>query len=125
MSAIESGNWYDSPWRFIRKGIEQVTFGMEADLITCTIGRVENNAEVNPHSHPNEQIALVIEGKCDYYVDGVPYKLTKGSWVVVPPNVVHYIHVYESDVPCLQMDIFSPARPEYVKQYKDFLAEQG
>ena len=121
---IDTGNWYDFPWREIRRGIKQVTFGTEAERITCTIGTIENNAELRPHSHPNEQIALCLDGKCDYYVDGIPYKMTKGSWIVVPPNVEHYAHVYETDVPCLQMDIFSPARPEYVKIYKEFLAEQ-
>lgn len=125
MSKIESGNWYESPWRPIRRGIDQVTFGMAADSVTCTIGTIENNAELRPHAHPNEQIALCLDGKCDYYVEGVPHKMVKGSWLVIPPNVEHYAHVYESDVPCLQMDIFAPARPEYVQVYRDYLAEQG
>lgn len=125
MSQIESGNWNDVPWRTIRRGITQATFGMEADRVTCTIGRIENHAELRPHSHPHEQLAICLEGKCDYYVDGVPHKLTAGGWVLVPPNVEHYASVYESDVPCLQMDIFAPSRPEYVQAYKDFLTQQA
>ena len=85
---------------------------------------VKNGNEVNPHSHPeNEQVALLLEGECDYYVDGVPYRLTPGSWVTVPKGVEHYIHVYDSPVPCMQMDIFYPIRPEYIKSFSKFVEE--
>lgn len=124
MSKIASGNWNESPWQLVREGITRVVFAMEADSCACTVARVENGNEVKPHTHPNEQVALVLEGECDYYVDGVAYRLTPGSWVTVPPNVEHYIHVYDSSVPCLQMDIFTPDRPEYTESYTAFLKEQ-
>ena len=76
MDKVDYGNWYEFPWRPIRKGIEQVTFGLSANNISCTVGTVENNAELRPHKHAIEQIAICLEGKCDYYVDGVPYKMT-------------------------------------------------
>jgi len=125
MSKISYGNWNETKWQPLRAGIERVVFGMDADSMCCTVGRVENGNEVKPHTHPNEQIALVLEGECDYYVEGVAYRLTPGSWVTVPPNVEHYIHVYDSSVPCLQMDIFTPDRPEYTESYTQFLKEQG
>ena len=125
MTTIESGNWFELPWKPVRQGITQVVFAMGADQVSCTIGLIENGHERKPHSHPNEQVALVLDGVCDYYVDGVPYKLRKGSWVTVPADVEHYIHVYESDVPCLQMDIFAPSRPEYTEGYTQFLKEKG
>jgi quercetin dioxygenase-like cupin family protein len=121
MTTVASGNWNTSPWEPVREGITRVVFAMEADSVCCTIGRVENGNEVKPHRHPNEQVALVLEGECDYYVDGVPYRLTPGSWVTVPSNVEHYIHVYDSPVPCMQMDIFTPDRPEYTEAYSKFL----
>lgn len=126
MARIESGNWNNLPWQEVREGITRVVFGMGADNINCTINKVDNGNEVRPHSHPtNEQVALVLEGECDYYVDGVAYRLTPGSWVTVPEGVEHYIHVYDSPVPCMQMDIFYPTRPEYIESYSNFLAEQS
>lgn len=125
MSKIESGNWNESLWEPLRSGIERVVLATGADSMSCTIGRVQNGHEVRPHSHPNEQIALVVEGECDYYVDGKPYRLTAGSWVTVPAGVEHYIHVYDSPVPCLQMDIFTPARPEYTAAYQTFVREHA
>ncbi len=126
MARVESGNWSNLPWQELRKGITRVVFGMGADNINCTVNRVENGNELNPHKHPvNEQIALVIEGECDYYVDGVCYRLTPGSWVTVPADVEHYIHVYDSPVPCMQMDIFYPLRAEYNESYSKFLEDQN
>jgi len=121
MSEIMSGNWNKMPWRPIREGIKQVTLAMGADDMTVTLGQVTSGHEKRPHSHPEEQVALVLEGECDYYVDGTPYHLTPGSFVVVPANVMHYIDVHDTDIPCFQMDIFGTPRPEFKKNYMEFL----
>lgn len=94
---------------------------MGADDCTITIGIVESGHEQRPHSHPEEQVALVVQGECDYYVDGVPYHLTPGGFVVVPPNVMHYVYVHDTDIPCFQMDIFGTPRPEFKEKYMEFL----
>ena len=123
MGKIVSGNWNDAKRETIRPGVERVVFAMEAESMCSTIGWIQNDNEKRPHTHPNEQVAMVLEGECDYYVDGVPYHLTAGGWVTVPPEVEHYIHVHDSKVPCLQMDFFTPDRPEYTEAYTKFLKE--
>jgi quercetin dioxygenase-like cupin family protein len=124
MTKIECGNWFDLPWMPIREGMTQVVIAMGAEQLTCSIGHLENGHALRPHSHPNEQIVVCLEGRFDYYVEGVPHKLTKGSWMLIPPNAEHYAKTYETDVPALGMDIFAPARPDYAAAYKKFLAEQ-
>lgn len=121
MSEIMSGNWNQMPFRPLRPGMKQVTLAMGADDCTVTLGIVEAGHEKKPHSHPEEQIALVIEGECDYYVEGVPYHLTPGGFVTVPANVEHYIDVHDTSIPCFQMDIFGTPRPEFKKAYLEFL----
>ncbi len=37
--------------------------------------------------HPHAQLAIVLQGQCDYYVDGKPYRMKEGSWVFVPADV--------------------------------------
>ena len=123
MSVIMSGNWNQMPFRPIREGIRQVTLAMGDDTCTVTLGIVDAGHEVRPHSHPEDQIALVIEGECDYYVDGVPYHLTPGGFVTVQGGVEHYIHVHDTSIPCFQMDIFGTPRPEFKEKYTAFLAE--
>ena len=121
MSEIMSGNWNHMPYRPIREGIKQVTLAMGADDVTVTIGIVESGHEKRPHSHPEEQVALVVAGECDYYVDGVPYHLTPGGFVVVPGGVEHYVDVHDTDIPCFQMDFFGTPRPEFKQKYTEFL----
>lgn len=132
MAKIASGNWNDLPWRDSPRKIvngvsklKQCVFGFECQNLLCTICEIQNGSPKGPHTHPHEQIALVLQGECDYYVDGVPYHLTAGSWVNVPPHVVHYVDVHDSPVPVLQMDIFSPGRPSTSDVYKEFLAQNG
>lgn len=121
MSEIMSGNWNQMPWRPLRKGMKQVTLAMGADDCTVTLGIVESGHEKRPHSHPEEQIALCIQGECDYWVDGIPYHLTPGGFVTVPGGVTHYIDVHDTDILCFQMDIFGTPRPEFKEKYQEFL----
>jgi quercetin dioxygenase-like cupin family protein len=122
-STVDHGNWNESKWEFVRPGIERVVLAMSAEGMSCTIGQVEEGHETKPHTHPNEQIAIIIQGTCDYYVDGKPVRMKPGSWVVVPPNVEHYIHVFNSEEPVLNLDVFTPHRPEYTAAFKKFLNE--
>lgn len=51
----------------------------------------------------------------------MPYRLSPGCWVNVPPHYVHYAHVYRSQGPCYQMDIMSPKRSSSCDEYKAWL----
>ncbi|GAA0720288.1 cupin domain-containing protein [Clostridium malenominatum] len=120
----EYGNWNESKWQPVREGIDRVVLGLTAETMSCTVAECKSGNEVKPHSHPNEQIAIILQGTCDYYVDGTPYAMKPGSWIVVPANVEHYIHVYDSKEPVLNLDIFAPNRPEYTESFKKFLSQQ-
>lgn len=117
-----SGNWNDNPFRPARPGVNTATFGMGAEKLMCTINEIHMGHEMWPHTHPNEQIAIVLQGVCDYYVDGMPHRMTRGSWVVVPPEAEHYINVVDGSEPVLNMDIFSPPRQSSIDSYEEFLA---
>lgn len=121
MSKIAEGNWNNIPFRPLRAGMKQATLAMDADDVTLTVTLVESGHETRPHSHPEEQIALVLQGECDYYVDGVPHHLTPGGYVVVPGGIEHYIEVRDQALPCLQMDIFGTPRPEFKEVYSEYL----
>lgn len=123
MEKYTSGNWNELPWQFFREGMQRKVFsGKQA---TMMVSEFKNGHDTNPHRHPYEQIAMILEGECDYYVNGVKHHLTPGGFVVVPPDVEHYIHVYESSVPVINLDVFTPYRDEYVKNYQNFLDESA
>ena len=91
---VDFGNINEIPYRPLRPGIDQAVFAMSGDGVNVTVNRVDNGNDLRPHTHDDhQQIAWILQGECDYYVDGEPFRMTAGSWVVVPKGVEHYIHV--------------------------------
>lgn len=122
MSYIESGNWNELPYQELRPGVERVMIGTGADDVSIQIGRIYSGNEKNPHTHDEfDQIVIILEGVCDFYVGDEVYHMTSGSWVTVPKGTKHYADVQESPVPVINLDIFTPARNEAVKSYQQFL----
>ena len=109
-------NLSELKWVPVREGIRRK--GITGKECTIVYNEVSPNHEVMPHRHPHEQLAYIAEGECNYYVDGVCYKLTTGSILYVPPNVEHYIEV-TGKKPVINIDIFSPARPEAANNTKE------
>ncbi|MFW5412077.1 cupin domain-containing protein [Aerococcus urinaeequi] len=123
---VDFGNINEIPYRPLRPGIDQAVFAMSGDGVNVTVNRVDNGNDLRPHTHDDhQQIAWILQGECDYYVDGQPFRMTAGSWVVVPKGVEHYIHVYDSPETVVNVDIFAPAREDYNEAYSQFLKEQG
>ena len=67
-------------------------------------------AIVPKHSHINEQIMQVLEGKFEFTLGNVTAIYEPGTFVIIPPNVPHSGRALTA---CKLMDIFSPVRNEY------------
>jgi quercetin dioxygenase-like cupin family protein len=117
----ENGNWFEAEWEPVREGISRVVFGISADGTTLSVADVRSGHETKPHSHPAQQVVVITQGTCVFHVGGEVYPVKKGSWIVIPSNVEHYIEVTDSEEPVINLDIFVPARPDYAKAYTDFL----
>ncbi|AEC22104.1 cupin 2 domain-containing protein [Pusillimonas sp. T7-7] len=107
---IKQIDWEAMEWKTVRRGIERKAFG--SDSATVALHRLLPGHELAPHSHPNEQIVYIMEGTVDFHIGEEVIRLGPGSLAVVPPNVTHY-GVLVGDKPALNLDIFTPARPEY------------
>ena len=103
-------NWDTVEWHPVRKGIQRKTFTGEG--ATLALHRIEPGHELLPHSHHYEQIVYMLAGTADFHVGEEKHRLTPGGLLVVPPNVVHYIKVLGDEV-ALELDVFTPKRPEY------------
>ena len=66
-----------------------------------------------PHSHPFDQIAMVLQGTLMFIVDGVEYLLESGSAIHVPASVPHASRVI-GDETVLNIDVFAPVREDYL-----------
>ena len=105
-------NWNEMEWEVVREGVRRKAFTGEG--ATVAVNELMPGHAPRPHAHIHEQNGYIMEGECDFHVVGEVYHLTPRGMLVVPPNVTHYAQV-TSDCPVINLDIFTPKRPEYVK----------
>ena len=67
------------------------------------------------HSHPEEQIMVVLEGFCDEVIEDRIYRVGPGDVLRLPPNVRHGAFLREVD--CRVIDVFSPPRTDYAAKF--------
>jgi len=63
------------------------------------------------HSHPNEQIVMMVRGRLRLGVGEVELILKEGDIVVVPPHLPHEAEALEDTI---VIDIFSPPREDFL-----------
>jgi len=98
----------------------QPLFGERAML---NLIRFEPRATVPLHSHPHEQLGIVLEGMQALVVDGVPHELGPLEAYVLPGGVEH--SAYCGLDGALVLDVFSPAREDYRDRWKHLTTGSG
>lgn len=66
---------------------------------------------IKPHSHPHEQISIIIRGKAIFCVDGESRLLEAGDVCVIPSNVEHSAEILDEHTTIY--DGWSPPRDDY------------
>jgi len=69
------------------------------------------------HSHPEEQIMVVLEGFCDEVIEDKIYRVGPGDVIHLPPGVRHGAFIREVD--CKTIDVFAPTRADYAAHFKN------
>ncbi len=79
-----------------------------------TLARVylKKGCQVPLHSHENEQISNVIEGRLRFEVGGEEKIVGAGELIHIPPHVPHLAEALDDTV-CL--DIFNPLREDWLR----------
>ena len=72
---------------------------------------LEGGAEVPMHTHPHEQMGMVLEGEFELTIAGEARMVKKGDAYLVPSNVQHKAVATRGTA--LALDIFSPPREEF------------
>lgn len=72
---------------------------------------LDPGAVVEEHSHPHEQVGMVIEGRATFWIGGEEKILTKGDMYRIPGGVKHRVLAQEATK---ALDIFCPPRAEYL-----------
>ena len=102
-------NLEDCPCHDIFPGVKIRTAWLER-LMTSLV-EFEPNAVVQEHSHPHEQMGIVLSGRAIFTVGKESRTLGPGDLYRIPANVKH--KVVALDEPVRAFDVFSPVREDY------------
>jgi quercetin dioxygenase-like cupin family protein len=73
---------------------------------------LEPGSIVAPHSHPHEQMGILLEGRLEFTIGGVTRVLGPGDMWRIPGGVVHSVRTL--DQPARALDVFHPIREDYL-----------
>ena len=83
---------------------------VHSENMTTSFWRIEAGAELPEHTHPHEQVSVVVEGKFEMTLAGEKLQLENGKVAVIPSNVPHSGKALTN---CTIIDVFYPVREEY------------
>jgi Uncharacterized conserved protein, contains double-stranded beta-helix domain len=66
------------------------------------------------HSHPHEQVTLVVKGKAKFTIDGLAVIVAAGDVLHFPPHNSHGATMLDEEV--ILIDIFSPIREDFLDE---------
>jgi len=72
---------------------------------------IQPNSEAPLHSHPEEQMGIILEGEFEMTIGDETRLLKKGDMYIVPPNVKHGGVTHSKGL--VALDAFSPPREAY------------
>ncbi len=82
-----------------------------AEHLMLSYVKLEPHSVVAEHSHPHEQVGMVLEGRARFTIGGEDKVLGKGDMYRIPGLVKHCVTAL--DEPVVALDIFYPVREDY------------
>jgi quercetin dioxygenase-like cupin family protein len=73
---------------------------------------LEPGSLVPDHSHPHEQMGILLSGELEFTVGGLTRRLGPGDLWKIPGGVVHRVRAL--DGPAVALDVFHPIREDYL-----------
>jgi quercetin dioxygenase-like cupin family protein len=82
------------------------------DKLMLSVVQLEPGSVVASHSHPHEQMGILLEGHLEFTVGGVTRVLGPGDMWRIPGGVVHSVRALVH--PARALDVFHPIREDYL-----------
>jgi quercetin dioxygenase-like cupin family protein len=82
-----------------------------AERMMLSVVDLAPGSVVAEHSHPHEQVGMVLEGRAIFYIGAEQKTLGPGDLYRIPGQVKH--RVVALDQPVRALDIFHPIREDY------------
>lgn len=86
-------------------------YTVAGDRMMLSLVEFEPHAVVEEHSHPHEQMGLMLEGEAEFTVGGQTRMVRAGEMWRIPGGVPH--KVVAGDKPVRALDAFHPVRDDY------------
>ena len=103
-------DWDKIPVERVAEGIErQMVVGQNVMVCRFRFAPFVVTAE---HTHPHEQMTLVVQGKVRFFIDGVEHIVSAGDVLHFPPHNRHGATMLDEEV--ILIDIFSPIREDFL-----------
>ena len=83
-----------------------------AEKMMLSLVQIAPHAVVEAHSHPHEQVGVVLEGRAIFYIGDEAKTLQQGDCYRIPGHVRH--RVVALDLPVKALDVFYPIREDYL-----------
>ena len=110
---VKAYNWKDIPSKQPRPGITMR--GFRGDKVLVTYNILEPGLAPGPHSHPFDQIFMIMKGRVKLHVEEQVFDCGQGSVVRIPANATHWAEAPSpEDGPAINIDVFGPAREDYL-----------
>ncbi|MEZ0248187.1 MAG: cupin domain-containing protein [Thermoproteus sp.] len=91
---------------------------ISGERLTLAQFRIKAGCTVPTHSHENEQISLLLEGRALFVLGGEAREVSAGEAVLIPPRVPHEVRALTDIV---VIDVFSPRRDDWEKGGDQYL----
>jgi quercetin dioxygenase-like cupin family protein len=82
-----------------------------AEKMMLSVVDLQPHSVVLEHSHPHEQVGMLLEGEAIFTIGGERKLLKAGDMWRIPGNVPHKVEMM--DKPARAIDVFYPVRDEY------------
>lgn len=86
-------------------------YTMAGERLMLSLVEFEPRSVVEPHSHPHEQLGLLLEGELTFTIGDETRTLRPGEMWRIPGGVVH--SAVAGDRPVKALDAFYPIREDY------------
>jgi quercetin dioxygenase-like cupin family protein len=86
-------------------------FTTAGEQMMLSLVEFEPRSVVRPHSHPHEQMGVLLAGELTFTIGGETRTLQPGDMWRIPGNVVH--SAVAGDEPVKALDVFHPIREDY------------
>lgn len=83
---------------------------VHTDRMTFADWHIAAGSSLPDHSHPHEQLTVIIRGRFEMTVDGETQTIEAGTVVVIPSGAKHRGRALAD---CFIIDVFSPVREDY------------